>query len=297
VLTIRPAETDDDLEMWRTVRLAVLPLERCATVAEMRQTQRPGRLLLLAELDGRLAGHGIADRSDVGGRAFVSPRVLPEFRRRGVGSALLRTLAEHARGGLGFDVASSMVDDPESMLFATRFGFEEIDRQVEQVRVIGAEPRPARPANFEIVCVADRPELWPQAYQDVAREAVKDLALDGEMQVSAEEWERDWINAPEAAFVGVRDGEVIGLASLMLDEDSPTRAEQGFTAVRRDWRGRGVASTLKRQTLWWAAERGISEVYTWTQRRNDDMRRLNEHLGFTYRSVSITAVRTLPLPD
>jgi hypothetical protein len=46
----------------------------------------------------------------------------------------------------------------------------------------------------------------------------------------------------------------------------------------------------------WAAEHGITEVYTWTQRGNDDMRRLNEHLGFTYGAVSISVRATLPLP-
>lgn len=294
MVTLRTVETDEDLELWRKVRLAVVPNERTATVAEIRAVERPGRLFLLAEVDGVLAGHGVADRSDVAGRASVAPRVLPEFRRRGVGSALLRVLVEHA-SGMGFTVVRALVDDPESVGFATRFGFTEIDRQVEQVRTIGVEPAPNPPTDFEIVCIADRPELWPAAYHQLAVDAVKDMALDGQLQVSLDEWERDWINAPEATWVAVVDGEVIGLASLMLDEDVPDRAEQGFTAVRRDWRGRSVAATLKRQTLWWAAGHGIREIYTWTQRGNDDMRRLNEHLGFTYGQVSLTFQATLPL--
>ena len=81
----------------------------------------------------------------------------------------------------------------------------------------------------------------------------------------------------------------------MLDPDVPHRAEQGFTTVRRSWRGRHVASTLKRMTLWWAATHGITEVYTWTQRDNDAMRRVNEHLGFTYGLVSVTVEASLPL--
>jgi mycothiol synthase len=294
VVTLRTVETDEDLELWRRVRLAVMPYERTATVAELRAMERPGRLFVLAEINGVLAGHGVADRSDVAGWASVAPRVLPEFRRRGVGSALLRVLVEHA-SGMGFTVVRALVDEPESVGFATRFGFVEIDRQVEQLRTIGAEPAPNPPTNFEVVCIADQPELWPTAYHQLAVDAVKDMAFDGELEVSLAEWERDWINAPEATWVAVVDGEVIGLASLMLDEDKPDRAEQGFTAVRRDWRGRSVAATLKRQTLWWAAEHGIREIYTWTQRGNDSMRRLNEHLGFTYGIVSITMRAPLPL--
>ena len=47
------------------------------------------RLLLLAVEDGDVVGCGIADRSDTAGAGFVAPRVLPERRRLGVGSALL----------------------------------------------------------------------------------------------------------------------------------------------------------------------------------------------------------------
>lgn len=294
MLTIRPAETDDDLEQWRRVRLIVMPYERCASVAELRAMQRPGRLVVLAEVDGEVVGHGVADRSDLEGRAGLAPRVLPQHRRKGYGTALLRHLAEHA-ASVGHTKVSAMVDDPSVMGFPTRFGFAEVDRQVEQVRAIGDEPAPSQPSSFEIVSIAQRPELWPQAYHQVAVEAVRDMAVVAPWRVSLEEWERDWINAPSAAFVALVGDTVVGTASLMLDVDIPHRAEQGLTAVRRDWRGRSVASTLKRQTLWWAAQNGISEVYTWTQRGNDDMRALNEHLGFTYGHVSVTVERALPL--
>jgi RimJ/RimL family protein N-acetyltransferase len=115
------------------------------------------------------------------------------------------------------------------------------------------------------------------------------------MQTTLEEWQRDWIVTPEATFIALDGDEIIGTASLMLDEDVPDRAEQGFTTVRRDWRGRHVASTLKRLTLWWAASHGIREIYTWTQIGNDDMRRINEHLGFTYGLTSVRVEAHLPL--
>ena len=63
----------------------------------------------------------------------------------------------------------------------------------------------------------------------------------------------------------------------------------------RGWRGRGIASALKRTALAHAAAQGISEVYTWTQLGNADMRRLNEHLGYVERAVSITVRAPLPL--
>ena len=63
----------------------------------------------------------------------------------------------------------------------------------------------------------------------------------------------------------------------------------------RGWRGRGIATSLKRATLEFAAEAGIRSIYTWTQTGNEAMRALNERLGYVYRSVSITVRADLPL--
>lgn len=293
-MELREATTDADLEAWRQVRIAVLPHERAPTVAELRGMQRPGRALLLAELDGVVVGHGITDRSDLAGRGAITPRVVPAYRRRGVGTALLRALEPLAIMA-GHTVVASHTDDEGSLAFGLRYGFTEVDRQVEQVRAIGREPRPAVPPDFTVVTVAERPELWAAAYEQIGRDGLADMAVSTPMRVSLEQWEREWINAPEATFLALAGDQIIGLASVMLDPDRPERAEQGFTTVRRDWRGRHVASTLKRMTLWWAAEHGIDEIYTWTQQGNDDMRRVNEHLGFTYGHVSVRLEAPLPL--
>lgn len=295
MITIRGVESDADHEAWRQVHLAVLPNERAASIEEIRRSARPDQVLLLAELDGVLAGSGIAKTSDLGGAGFLAPRVRPEARRRGVGSALLHRLAEHV-ASLGFGVAGAEVDDAGSLAFAERFGFGEVDRQVEQVRVVGAEPFPPVPDGVEIVSVADRPELWRATYERVATHAFEDMAVISPLQVSLELWEQEWISDPAAMFVALAGGEVIGCAGLIPDTDRQDRAELALTAVRREWRGRGIASTLKRWTHAWAAEQGMRELYTWTQRGNDDMRRLNTHLGYTTRTESITLRAPLPLP-
>jgi mycothiol synthase len=292
---IREAVTDTDLEAWRRVRLAVLPHERAATVEEMRAAATLETLWLLAELDGELAGSGTAGRSDLPAYGFVAPRVLPRARRLGVGTALLRELTCHLEN-LGFGEVNTSVEDSGSLVFAGRFGFREIDRQVEQVRLVGDEPPPAVPDDVEIVSVAGRPELWREAYDPLALEAFSDMALDAPVEASLERWEQEWINWPDGTFVALADGKVVGCAGLQRDADRPDRAENGLTAVRRGWRGQGVASALKRTALSFAAANGIREVYTWTQRGNDDMRRLNERLGYVTRSESITLRAPLPLP-
>src|SRR4029077_20110040 len=122
-----------DLEAWIQVRRAVLPEESGGSVDDLRAQESQERLVFLAELDGGLAGSGYVDRSQIRTRFGLAPRVLPEFRRRGVGTALLRELAAHAER---FDVDEiwALVDDEGSRAFAERFGFAELDRQVEQVK-------------------------------------------------------------------------------------------------------------------------------------------------------------------
>ena len=295
MITVRVADSDDDLDAWRRVFMVVLPNERAATIEEMRGSIREGLLRLLATSDGVVVGSGVAARSDFPRAASVAPRVLPEFRRRGAGTALLRVLARHVESLSDVDAVNAHVDDPDSRAFAEKFGFAEVNRQVEQVRAIGVEPPPRVPEGIEIVSVAQRPEAWPAAYAAVGVQAFEDMALDRPIFATLEQWNQEWIADPEAMFVAYAGGEVIGCAGLMLDADQPDRAENALTAVRRDWRGRGVAATLKRTTLAWAADHGLREVYTWTQRGNTDMRRLNQHLGYVTRAESIHMRAPLPL--
>lgn len=295
MITVRVAETDADFEHWRRIFMVIVPNERAASVEQMRRSRRDGVLRLLAEADGRIVGSGIAARSDFPRAGAVAPRVLPGFRRRGIGTVLLRVLARHVEALPDVETVNAHADDAGARAFAEKFGFREVNRQVEQVRTIGVELPPRVPPGIEIVSVAQWPDAWPAAYEVVGAQAFQDMALDQPITATPEQWNHDWISVPEAMFVAYADGEVVGCAGLMLDSDQPDRAENALTAVRRDWRGRGVASALKRMTLHWAAGHGIREVYTWTQRGNQDMRALNEHLGYVTRAESVHMRATLPL--
>jgi GNAT superfamily N-acetyltransferase len=296
MIGVRRVESDADLEAWRRVRIAVLPNERTSTVEEIRRAETPEQLMLLAEADGELLGSGVAGRSDVGGHGFVAPRVLPDKRRNGVGTALLQRLAEHVES-LGFPRAGSNVDDSGSLEFAHRFGFREHDRQVEQVREIaGNEPTPRIPDGIEPASLAERPELFPRVYHELAVEALADLAVTPKVEISFEDWEREWVTWPEGSFIALTGDEIVGCAGLIRDYDRPDRAEHSLTAVRRDWRGRGLAKALKRQTIAWAAANGLTELYTWTQTGNEAMQAVNERLGYSIRSTCITVSGAIPLP-
>jgi mycothiol synthase len=289
---IRVAESDADLEAWARVKRAVLPNERAWTPQEFRERSRPERLVLVAELAGEVVGAGLADLSDIAGRANVVPRVAPHARRRGVGRALLRELVAHA-STLGRESLSGSVEDEGSKAFAERFGFREVDCQVEQVKLLVDEPvPPTLPDGVEEATIAQRPELLEAAYP-LAVQGFADMALEGDATISLEDWLADEATYPEGSFVALAGGEIVGYSGLCKLSEGV--AEDGLTVVRRDWRRRGLATALKRRELAWAARNGIREIVTWTQRGNEGMRAANELLGFEYRSVSITMVASLPV--
>lgn len=291
MIAIRVAESDADLAAWIEVRRSVRADEPAGSVERLRALETPRRLLLLAHKGGELAGSGLADRSDTG-QGFVAPRVLLEWRRRGVGAALLERLLAHVRA-YGFDRARSHVDDEGSLAFAWRHGFEEVDRQVEQVRTLGDEPDAGSFDGVELVSVEERPELLERAFP-LAEQGYADLVLAaGTVSVPLEAWLRDEATLPGGSVVALADGRIVGYAGLLAWDDDPARAENGLTVVERGWRGRGLAAAMKRRQLAWAARAGIREVVTWTQTGNEAMQRVNERLGYVTRTVSRTVERAL----
>jgi GNAT superfamily N-acetyltransferase len=296
MIELRPCESDADLETWRRVRIAVVPYERTDSLEELRQSATNERLMLLAYRDGELAGSGVGGRGDTAS-GFAAPRVLPEHRRHGVGTKLLQALAEHVES-LGLPDLGLTADDEGALAFARHFGFAEVGRQVEQVREIApGEPRPNAPEGIEIVSLAARPELRARTYHELALAAFEDIPTPRKIQISLEDWERAWITSLEGSFVALEGDEIVGCAGLIEDEDRPERAENSLTAVRRNWRGRGLARALKETTIAWASANGIREIYTWTQTGNENMQAVNTKLGYLTRMVSISLRRPLPLPQ
>jgi GNAT superfamily N-acetyltransferase len=290
-LEITRCVTDDDYEAWRRVRIAVLPYERTVSVAELRENDSPDRLMVLARVDGVVVGHGLSDRSDSAGGGSVIPRVLPEHRRRGIGTALLQHLVAHVET-LGVPTLRAGADDEGSLAFAHRFGFTEVNREVEQTfHLDGPVDVTPAPEGIEVVTAQERPGLWEAAYERFGLEALADFSVDTPLEVTPENWVREWLGDP--MFLALADGEVVGCAGLGLDPDDPSRAEHLLTAVRRDWRGRGLAVHLKLRTLAWAADHGLTEVYTWTQDGNAAMRALNTRLGYATTRVGIQLARPL----
>lgn len=278
---IREAVTREELETWTRIRNLVVPAEP-ATLDDVLRTidREPERRLFIASLHGEPAGCAFAAPSEsMPGCTAVIPRVLRAARRRGLGEALLRVCSDHART-LGSEALSSHVqaDDPDGAAFAERFGFAEVDRQIELVRRLRpSEPPADSPAGVEIV------PLQPghaERFRPVAVEAAADMPLPGPVtERVVDDWVDDLLHA-SAAFVAVVDGDVVGFASLTANGARPGVLEHGLTAVARSQRGRGIATALKRRLVVWAAANGYRELVTWTQQGNAAMQAVNAGVGF-----------------
>lgn len=294
MIELRPAETIAGLAAWRAVRIAVLPNERTATAEQLQDAREEDTLYLLALLDGEVVGSGVASRSDSGG-AFIQPRVLPAFRGRGVGTRVLRALADHAYA-CGHESGYAMVEEPGAAAFASRFGFTERNRQIEQVYTVrGDEAEPEVPDGIAIVPLRGDEELRARLWGELVADALTDLVLDRPVAITEEIYFQSWLPSTDWVFVALRDGELVGMAGLVDDADRPDRSENALTAVRRDLRRSGIGRALKQRTLRCAAERGLAEVYTWTQTGNEAMQALNRSLGYVDRDTVVSVGRDLPL--
>ena len=242
----------------------------------------------LAWLDGTAVGSAVSviapQRSD---RVFTIATVLAGQRRQGAGSALYRAIsAWAAERDLGVLEVAVLDNDPESLAFAARRGFVEERHDVGVVlHLTGLEPLAVEPpAGVEIVTWAQRPELARGMY-GVAVEAEPDIPGFEDDEIEPFD---DWLahdmqgpgDRPEATFVALAGQEVIGYAKFSLTPAQPTIAHHDLSAVKRAWRGRGVARALKAAQINWALASGYTELHTSNEERNEPIRRLNARFGY-----------------
>jgi len=211
--------------------------------------------------------------------AFIT--VLPHMRRRGVGGTLLDTASTWARDHDVLELETAVEsDDAESLGFALGRGFHETSRETGLQLELAEMESPAvdPPAGIEIVLLADHPELAAGAYE-VGSEAIPDVP-------GTEDWTPPPFEQFAAAhlrglaiFVAVAGDEVVGYAKLHGKPDDRT-ADHGMTALKRAWRGRGIAKALKRAQIGWAKENGIEHLEATNEERNAAMQHINSSLGY-----------------
>jgi mycothiol synthase len=296
-VSIRVADTGPaDLETIARIVTEVRPQDPLSA-EDLRWEDRiyPGTVRFLGEVDGAAVGAATI------GRIYVHPPefpalwatidVQPSMRRAGIGSALLAAVSDRARerGKTELFLPASEAQ-PEGIQFLLNRGFREYERaKAVQLPLAGvAPPDPAAPDGIELTSLAERPELV-EAVHAVALATFGDIpGGDEPMTVGdlAEFRARD-VDHPSVPFdafivaVEAATGRVVGYANLHLSPSGTERwAWHDMTAVIREWRGRGVASSLKRAAIAWAIRHGLDALRTGNDVDNAPMRAINARLGY-----------------
>ncbi len=289
MLEVTPCLDEPDEQRSLDVYNAVWPHDTFA-MADLRSFKESVRdhVDYLARVGGVAVGSGVGaifpQRVD---RVFAIVTVLAEHRRSGVGSALYKALSAWAGERDLNELEVAVLDnDPESLAFARRRGFVEERRDVGVVLDLAdvAAPVVEVPEGVEIVSWAERPELAHGLYE-VASEALPDIpGLEDDDIEPFDDWlAHDMQGAgdrPEATFVALAGEQVVGYAKLALSGTQPTIAHHDLSAVRRAWRGRGIARALKATQINWALANGYTELRTSNEERNAPIRHLNAAFGY-----------------
>ena len=299
-VAIRRATTEADLVALADVINRVTP-DDPTTLDELRwmDATYPGGVRYLAERDGRAVGAATV------GRIFVYPPDHPDLwasivvdageRRQGIGRAFLQALSDEGRRrdkrGLQFRAWDSR---PEGLEFLGHRGFAELERaRMVRLELAGlAAPAVDLPEGVVLTDLGQRPDLVPGVHA-VAVDAFDDIpggntpmAAGDLAEFRARDVDRPGI--PHDGFMLAVDpsrDEVVGYASLMLIPGSTAVAWHDMTAVQPAWRGRGIATALKRATIAWAIHNGLTALETGNDEENAGMRAVNARLGYA------------PLPD
>jgi GNAT superfamily N-acetyltransferase len=165
---------------------------------------------------------------------------------------------------------------PDVVAFLEQRGYEEVRRYVISELDVAAAPAP-EPPRFTLTTFRERPDLADRLYE-LALVAYPDQPGRSSTRIDSAWY--DWglrAHPADGYFVAVEEERVLGYGYLELDGD---QWRNGFMAVAREARGRGVAGAIKRAQIAWAKERGIETLRTANEVRLESMLMLNRRLGY-----------------
>ena len=237
----------------------------------------------------------------------VDLAVRPEARRRGVGTALLRTLEDECgrrgRTRLIADIEGPLGrDESPGTRFAERHGFT---RRITEISRVQRPPfdvdrlarlerdAVAHATGYRIVTWRDRvPDEHVEEFARLEARMSTDAPL-GELDYEAEAWDAGRVRQLEDRRARMRrhawcaaavapDGGLAGQTAIVLAADDDSLGMQGETIVDPRHRGHRLGLLLKianlRQLL--RDRPGVRSIWTWNADTNAHMVAVNERLGY-----------------
>ncbi len=241
---------------------------------------------------------------------WVHVSVDPAYQGRGIGSRLFERLLAEARQRnallLWTDV---LADHPAGLRFFEHRGFVERGR-FRRSRLIVAHAKldslPDRTGELTAAGIrfSTLAELGPdravvrQRYFRLHRATSRDIPTMGEQSdLEFEQFLEAEIEGPgalpQATFLAVAGETYVGVTTLERNETHPEELHVGYTGTDPEYRGRGIATELKRRAIRYAQDGGYREITAGNDFQNSAIWAINERLGFRTVQVYINGERPL----
>jgi mycothiol synthase len=295
---------DFDVEAVVAIALSIRPdaFESVARYTEWIDAQRSvGRLCLhwVASVDGYVVGSAYVDQSSSLPQDVVAIYVAidPDHQRMGYGRALLERAAATAseRGG---ERIYSWSDEtrPRSLRFLASAGFVEIERgwastlDLTHCDRAGLQDRVDNvvAGGIRVVsatALAAERKSWKRDLHRLYAEIETDIPAPFPIQkMPFSDFERLNLSSRfvgDGFFVALDGERLVGLTEPQYVHGNASQISQNLTAVRPEYRGRGIASAIKSQAALWAIESGYTSIRTHNAQSNIAMLAVNDSLGFT----------------
>ncbi len=244
------------------------------------------------------------------GKLMANILVDPEHQCRGVGRAIYNRLNEELVDQDAILLwAWSKEDLPRRTEFFRRRGFSERTRSWEsRLDLSTADPARFRgyleKASKEGITFTTLAEEQRHGRESLRKIHELVQLINGDMPreavftpLSYEQWEALSLKSPRLlpeGYMIAKDGsEYVGLSNVLRRDTEPQVLNQDDTGVRREYRGRGIATALKLKVIEFAKRNGYVMVKTWNDSDNAPMLAVNMKLGFKRQVGWIMMEKTL----
>jgi len=235
----------------------------------------PYRDLLIAEIDGRMIAYTrVTWNTQEDGLTFYQTFgfLLPDWRRQGIGSAMLawsedrlrQVASSHDMAGPRFFQAGAADTEKGTTAMLIKSGYQPVRYELNMSRPV-SDPLPEAPMPPGLEVCPVRPEhirpIW-----DAMQEAFKDhwgYVEEGEEIYQA--WQGQSIFRPDIWKVAWDGDQVAGMVLNFIDEveNAEYKRLRGYTegiSVRRPWRKKGLARSLIVQSIRMFKDMGMNET-------------------------------------
>lgn len=297
--TLRPV-ADADWDAIASIRNAYEPYRATGEILRQRHAlYRPADLVQVLVLEEAMEVTGFCRcahrESDPEGMFHLSAYVRPDQSGQGLGRALLDIAESFALSHGGKILLShAEANCPRCLAFAERAGYDREQHLFEsRLDLLNFNPAPyewaraaLEAAGFSFGTMADEgdtEETWRHLY-DLDKETDRDTP-------GSENWNtgtfEEYVEAMKivpgftlgSVQVAFHDGKWAGI-NIIVPTTHPGEFQTNYTAVRRQYRGQGLAMGLKLQGLERARAMGGTEMVTNNDERNAPMLAINRKLGF-----------------